>query len=547
MAVLNGQIVGGGAPVPDAATSDMPVSAFADNNAPAPMDVVNEISKQLTGQPLGDLASNVGQTAVDTAKTYGNAMVHPIDFAQNALSGVHDAVVGTNSQIPATPAQVIPPAPAPQPGPHDEFIKGIVDTHAKHIAGGGYGGPKAEALKLDTKDLEEGVAKQNEAAAKLAEAQMAVADAEHLVNKKRLDNELDIAQKKERIENNINASTDRQLQALQETEDEILKQNTTIDPDRWMHSRTPGQLFAMVLANGLTQGRAWQQFQAAIDTDIRAQQQSYENRRGQIKDKAENRKSMYALYRERGLDQRQALLASQAAANQMFDLQFQMAGDSTKNEIIKQNALAASGKLQVSLGDSKNKIVQTVKESAQKDAELQERAREANLQAQVQREATAARMAAAASKGATGGKLLPPPLLKEINNADTALNGLSRLIRNAPKGMGDTFLSNFTKYVPGTKAQKFDLMRKAFTNELVRLSQTDAPSAAEYKVYIDQIGNTGDINLPEKLQTVYDMMLEKRNTQLGNDTKAGYNTSGFTGGEQLPSDPDTSSLQREEE
>lgn len=342
-----------------------------------------------------------------------------------------------------------------------------------------------------------------------AKLQQQELDQQQALELKRQQNEVLLAQRQEEL-----------AQKQMATADQMQQMSSNIDPNRWLNSRTPAQKFLMVLASALSGGEAMKTFQSAIDQDIMAQQKSYESGSDKLRAAQGARQSAYGMFRDAGLDARQSHLAASQFVTNQFKRQAEMLASTSSSETIINNAKAFSA--QADQKYIKDEQGLKLARSADSLAWLKERNDQAAREQELQLKMIAA--------GAKGGKLeeLKPPQMEMLEKDKQRIDALTDLQKKFKETKGaSAFLDKLKAHVPGTDAAKYNLARNEFIQSLMRLSQSDAPSAAEFKFYEDSLAQAGDLQGEEKFIAALERATRDANSRIATYKAGGYNTQGI--------------------
>jgi len=479
MASLNGQVVGDPASAPPvgggAANNEVPISngapgsgQFGDAQVPSPAtmdanphsDFVNNVLQTVTG--MADTAKQVWDpvTGVDPSKIGGQVL-----GAAKQLNTLIQGGITAEPPIPATDYAAKPVVNNPN-DPIIQHVNKTLEAYGSRV--GGPPGMKYE--KVDLKGQSDAAEAERKAIDEKAKVEMYALDVQSALKDEEVKRRLAHAEKMQNIANEADAATEARAKEKEATRQAILAQATTIDPDRWMHSRTPGQLFAMVLANGLTQGRAWSQFQAAIDNDVRAQQQSYENRSKQLKDADAVSDSIYGLYRQRGLDRNAAAIATDGTMSDIFKMRFEAAAATSNSAFVKANAAAAIAASQGREAKNKTADINEQNEFRLKQAQLAASNWKAQKEMELEREkfTLAAQMknAGVGSPGDT--QEMKGPQTEAIATQEYLAENAKTLYKLFPENtVGvDAMWNKVLALFPGTEGYKFNQKREAVLQNL---------------------------------------------------------------------------------
>lgn len=454
----------------------------------APMPVGGSIpgsGDPLEANPHSDFVNNVLQTVTGMGQTAA-------DMVGNNLTSISD-VAGRVAAVPGqvstliqgginAPPGAVPETPAVDIGAHvDKAITqgspliaanplAVKGSREGKRSGGGEGPPGMKYEKVDFKGQSDAAEAERKAIDEKAKVEMYALDVQSALKDEEVKRQLAHAEKMQNIANEADAATEARAKEKEATRQAILAQATTIDPDRWMHSRTPGQLFAMVLANGLTQGRAWQQFQAAIDNDVRAQQQSYENRSKQLKDADAVSDSIYGLYRQRGLDRNAAAIATDGTMSDIFKMRFEAAAATSNSDFVKANAAAAIAASQGREAKNKTADINEQNEFRLKQAQLAASNWKAQKEMELEREKfTLAAQMKNASVGSPGDtQEMKGPQTEAIATQEYLAENAKTLYKLFPENtVGvDAMWNKVLSLFPGTEGYKFNQKREAVLQNL---------------------------------------------------------------------------------
>lgn len=511
---------------PSPAPVQAPVSTLPEGGAaPTPPlgAGVGQSILDLAGASANQVNHELGQvvpTLVDTAKDYGRALVHPFDQIQKAAFALGNSPdVGTGAQaqpvIPKdptiAPAGSQPPmTPMPPPGGGSASMAASMKTGG----GGAGGGPSSvddglrKAVDQEKAAITANAEIEGMRLYKQSQLQEQELKQQQELELKRQQNEVLLAQRQEEL-------AQKQLA----TADQMQQMSSNIDPNRWLNSRTPAQKFLMVLASALSGGEAMKTFQSAIDQDIMAQQKSYENGADKMRAAQGARQSAYGMFRDAGLDARQSHLAASQFVTNQFKRQAEMLASTSSSDTVINNAKAFSAQADQKYIADEQRL--KLARSADALAWVKERNDQAAREQEMRLKMTAA---------AGGPKLeeLKPPMVEALEKDKQRIDALTELQKKFKETKSAIpFLDKLTAYVPKTDASRYNIARDEFIQSLMRLSQSDAPSAAEFKFYEEALARAGDLQGEEKFIAAIERATRDAQSRIGTYKASGYDTRGI--------------------